>query len=51
MHIDHAHPRELRRCGDRPCYRVGYVVELEIEEYLEAQTRELFNRLRAFSCE
>jgi hypothetical protein len=26
-------------------------VELEIEEYLEAQTRELFDRPRAFSCE
>jgi hypothetical protein len=26
-------------------------VELEIEEYLEAQTRELLDRPRAFSCE
>ncbi len=51
MHVDHPHLRELRRCGDRAGYGIGDVVELEIEEDLEAQTRELFNRPRAFSRE
>lgn len=51
VYVDHPHPRELRRCGDCSCYGIGYVVKLEIEEDLEAQTREPFNRPRAFRRE
>ena len=46
--VDHPHLRQLRRSGDRSGHCVRNVVELEIEENLEAQARELFNRPRAF---
>ena len=49
MDVDHPHFGQLRGRGDRAGNRVRNVVELEIEKYLEAQTRELFNRPRAFS--
>ena len=51
MDVDHPHFRQIRRPGDRAGNRVGNVVELEIEEYLKTEVRELFDRSRAFSCE
>ena len=51
MYVDHPHLRQLRRRGDRSGDCVGDVVELQIEEDIEAQSRELFNRSRTFGCE
>jgi len=51
MDVNHPYLRQFRRCGDRACNCVGNVVELEIEEYFETQTREPLNRPRAFSRE
>ena len=42
---------QLRRRGDRSGNCVGDVVELRSRGDIEAQSRELFNRSRAFCCE
>ena len=51
MDVEHCYLRQFSRRGDRAGNCVGDIVEFEIEEYLEAQTREPFDRPRAFSCE
>jgi hypothetical protein len=51
MDVHQPYLRQLRRRGNCSGHRVGDVVELQIEEYIEAQARELFDCPRALSSE
>jgi hypothetical protein len=43
-----AHTRQLRGCSDRVRDRIWNVVKFQVQEDIEAQARELFNRSRTF---
>jgi hypothetical protein len=51
VYIDHPDVWQVRRGGNGTGNCVGDVVKLQIEEYVEAQTREPLERPRAFSRE
>ncbi len=51
MYVDQPDPGQVRRGGNRAGNGIGDVVELQIEEYIEAEAREPLNRPRALSCE